>query len=75
MLWASVAHGKDLEDAHFDLAGELLPESPAAVWDFEWASELVRDAVAFLAEWGVGGPARCARAGGFVATAVARFVL
>ncbi len=41
---------EDVEDALFDLAGELLPGSPAARWESEWAPELVRDAGAFLAE-------------------------
>lgn len=36
----------DLEDALFGLARDLLPKSPAAEWDTEWADGLCKDALA-----------------------------
>lgn len=39
-----------VEDALMGLARELLPGSPAAQWDSEWAVELCRDALARLGE-------------------------
>ena len=44
----------DIEDVLLSLARELLPESPAAQWDEEWANALVKDAFARLAEHGAG---------------------
>ena len=41
----------DVEDALAILAADLLPDSPAARWDSEWASELMHDALAYLAEF------------------------
>lgn len=40
---------RDLEDALFALARDLLPESAAAQWDAEWAGELCRVALDELA--------------------------
>lgn len=40
----------DVEDALAVLATELLPDSPAAAWDADWAHELMRDALAYVAE-------------------------
>jgi hypothetical protein len=42
--------GEDLEDALFELARILLPESPAAKWDSEWAGELASEEVRRLAK-------------------------
>jgi hypothetical protein len=42
---------EDVEDALCDLAGELLPDSPGAVWDEEHATKLAADALRWLAEW------------------------
>ena len=39
-----------MKDALLGLARELLPESPAAQWDAEWAHELCKDALARLAK-------------------------
>ena len=41
---------EEVEDALLGLARELLPDSPAAQWDTEWAHELCRDALALLAK-------------------------
>jgi hypothetical protein len=49
---------EDLEDALFDLACALLPDSPAARWDTEWATELTSWAVRYLAERYEGGADR-----------------
>ncbi len=38
-----------MEDSLLGLARELLPETPAARWDAEWAHELCKDALARLA--------------------------
>src|SRR5215207_6304776 len=43
-------HVNDVEDALLGLARELLPDTPAAQWDAEWAHELCKDALARLAE-------------------------
>jgi hypothetical protein len=40
----------EVEDALLELARELLPASPAAKWDAEWAHELCKDALARLAK-------------------------
>ena len=40
----------EVEDALLELARELLPESPAAQWDTEWAHELCKDALTRLAK-------------------------
>jgi hypothetical protein len=39
-----------VEDALLRLAGELLPATPAAKWDAEWAHDLCKDALAHLAK-------------------------
>ncbi len=39
----------EVEDALLELARELLPETPAAQWDIEWAHELCKDALTRLA--------------------------
>jgi hypothetical protein len=41
---------EEVEDALLGLARDLLPQSPAAQWDTEWAHELCKDALAHLAE-------------------------
>jgi hypothetical protein len=40
----------EVVDALLSLARELLPYTPAAQWDAEWAHELCKDALAHLAE-------------------------
>jgi hypothetical protein len=40
----------EVEDALPGLARELLPDSPAAQWDAEWAHELCTDALAHFAK-------------------------
>jgi hypothetical protein len=40
----------EVEDALLVLARQLLPESPAAGWDADWANQLCKDALAHLAE-------------------------
>jgi hypothetical protein len=40
----------EVEDSLLGLARELLPDSPAAQWDAEWAHELCSDALARLAQ-------------------------
>jgi hypothetical protein len=40
----------EMEDALLGLARELLPDSPAAEWDAEWAHDLCKDALARLAK-------------------------
>src|SRR5215216_3285262 len=40
----------EVEDALIGLARELLPDTPAAHWDTEWAHELCKGALARLAE-------------------------
>jgi hypothetical protein len=39
-----------VEDALLGLATELLPDTPAAQWDAEWAHDLCKDALARLAK-------------------------
>jgi hypothetical protein len=41
---------EEVEDALLGLARELLPNTPAAQWDAEWAHELRKDALARLSE-------------------------
>jgi hypothetical protein len=41
---------KEMEDALLGLARELLPDTPAAQWDAEWAHDLCKDALARLAK-------------------------
>jgi hypothetical protein len=41
---------EEVEDALLGLAKELLPDTPAALWDAEWAHELCKDALAHLAK-------------------------
>jgi hypothetical protein len=41
---------QDVEDALMVIARKVLPKSPAAAWDPEWAAELIDDALARLAE-------------------------
>jgi hypothetical protein len=40
----------EVEDALLGLARDLLPDTPAAQWDAEWAHELCNDALALLAK-------------------------
>jgi hypothetical protein len=40
---------EEMEDSLLGLARELLPDTPAAQWDAEWAHDLCRDALAHLA--------------------------
>jgi hypothetical protein len=40
----------EVEGALLGLAGELLPDTPAAQWDAEWAHDLCKDALAHLAK-------------------------
>ena len=40
---------EEVEDALLGLARQLLPDTPAAQWDAEWAHELCKDALARLA--------------------------
>ncbi len=44
----------EVEDALLGLARDLLPNTPAAQWDAEWAHELCKDALARLAKAYVG---------------------
>jgi hypothetical protein len=41
---------KEVEDSLLGLARELLPDTPAAQWDAEWAHELCKDVLAHLAK-------------------------
>src|SRR5918995_6194725 len=41
---------EEVEDAVLGLARELLPDTPAARWEAEWANDLCKDALARLAE-------------------------
>ena len=41
---------EEVEDSLLGLARELLPDSPAAQWDGEWAHDLCKDALARLAK-------------------------
>jgi hypothetical protein len=40
----------EVEDALLGLARELLPDTPAAQWEAEWAHDLCKDALALLAK-------------------------
>src|ERR687889_1176842 len=40
----------EVEDSLLGLARELLPDTPAAQWDAEWAHDLCKDALARLAK-------------------------
>ena len=41
---------EEVEDTLLGLARELLPHTPAAQWDAEWAHDLCKDALAHLAK-------------------------
>ncbi len=41
---------EELEDSLLGLARNLLPDTPAAQWDAEWAHHLCKDALALLAK-------------------------
>ena len=41
---------EELEGSLLGLARELLPDTPAGLWDAEWAHDLCKDALARLAE-------------------------
>jgi hypothetical protein len=41
---------EEVEDSLLGLVRELLPDTPAAQWDAEWAHELCKDALAHLAK-------------------------
>src|SRR5918992_2425100 len=41
---------EEVEDALLGLARELLPDTPDAQWDAEWAHDLCKDALARLAK-------------------------
>jgi hypothetical protein len=41
---------EEVEDALLSLARELLPDTPAAQWDAEWAHDLCKDALARLSK-------------------------
>lgn len=41
---------EEVEDALWELARLLLPDSPAAAWDMEWAGELAEKALRYLNE-------------------------
>ena len=41
---------EEIEDALLTIARKVLPETPAAQWDPEWAHELCKDALARLAQ-------------------------
>jgi hypothetical protein len=41
---------QEVEDALLTIARKVLPTTPAAAWDPEWAAELIDDALARLAE-------------------------
>src|SRR5215211_581018 len=47
--WGDGFLTEEVEDALLGLARELLPDTPAAQWDEEWAHELCKDALARLA--------------------------
>src|SRR5215212_1309871 len=42
-------HAHEVEDGLLGLARELLPDTPAAQWDAEWAHDLCKDTLAHLA--------------------------
>jgi hypothetical protein len=41
---------KEVEDSLLGLARDLLPDTPAAQWDAEWAHDLCKETLAHLAE-------------------------
>jgi hypothetical protein len=41
---------EEVEDALLELAREILPDTPAAQWDAEWAHDMCKDALALLAK-------------------------
>jgi hypothetical protein len=41
---------EEVEDSLLGLARELLPHTPAAQWDAEWAHDMCKDALAHLAK-------------------------
>jgi len=41
---------EEVEDSLLGLARDLLPDTPAAQWDAEWAHDLCKDALAHLAK-------------------------
>src|ERR687897_943276 len=41
---------EEVEDSLLGLARELLPDTPAAQWDEEWAHDLCKDVLALLAK-------------------------
>ena len=41
---------EEVEDSLLGLVRELLPDSPGAQWDTDWAHDLCKDALAVLAE-------------------------
>jgi hypothetical protein len=43
-------HADEVEDSLLGLARDLLPDTPAAQWDAEWAHNLCKDALARLAK-------------------------
>jgi len=43
-------HADEMEDSLLGVARELLPNTPAAHWDAEWAHEVCKDALALLAK-------------------------
>ena len=45
---------EEVEDTLLGLVRDLLPQSPAAQWDTEWAHALCKDALARLAEYYAG---------------------
>ena len=48
--WSHGLLTEEVEDSLLGLARELLPYTPAAQWDAEWAHELCKDALAHLAK-------------------------
>ena len=48
--WGHRFGSEEVEHALLGLARGLLPDTPAAQWDAEWAHELCKDALARLAE-------------------------
>jgi hypothetical protein len=46
----NASQAQEVEDALLGLARELLPDTPAAKWDIEWAHDLCKDALARLAK-------------------------
>jgi hypothetical protein len=46
----NASQAQEVEDALLGLARELLPDTPAAKWDTEWAHDLCKDALVRLAK-------------------------